>query len=492
MIALLNPTSARWKFRFPLSLMHVGAYLEDKYPYEILDQNLDKQVGSYLHTQVLRGNLKYLGITVMPGPQLLHAIPLTRSLKSRFPDLTIIWGGYFPSLHAETILRSGSIDYLVSGQGERTFLDLIDVLEGNSKVALEEIRGLSFRRNGTVIKNHPREPSDPNLSPPLPYHKVDGNRYVGKSCLGTRTAAYYSSVGCPFLCGFCAVASVYRARWLPKSADLVVSELKDLQHRYGANAIEFFDENFFTSESRASEFSSRMVAGGITWWAEGRPDRVLQYSDETLENMKRSGCKMIFFGAESASEEVLHQMNKGGTQTPDTVLMLAERLKKFEIVPEFSFVFGHPGDDVDRDFDNNMKFIRHLKKINPQAEIVLYMYAPVMFEESSLFQIAKTYGFSFPQSLDAWMQPEWQDFDLRKSPVIPWLKARHYRRFKNFERVMHGRFPTITDLRLTRRQRDLLQLVSSWRYRLSLYAHPLEVRLLQHLFQYRKPEIEGL
>ncbi len=492
MIALLNPTSARWKFRFPLSLMHVGAVLEGKYPYEIIDENLDNQALTKIEAQAKRGELRYLGISVMPGPQLLRARPYSKHLKDRFPELKIVWGGYFPSLHATTILKSSYVDYVVRGPGQHTFVELIDILERNSKRELESVRGLSFRRNGDIIHNTPRDVSDPNSLPPLPYHKIPGERYIGKTYLGARTAAYYSSFGCPFLCGFCAVASIYQARWLPKAADAMIDDMEMLKRRYGIDAIEFFDENFFTSEKRTYEFSRGMIGREISWWGEGRPDTVLDYSDETLESMRLAGCKMIFFGAESSSNDVLKVMNKGGTQTPDTVLSLADRLKRFEIIPEFSFVFGSPSSNTDQEIDQNIAFIRRLKEINPAAEIILYLYAPVVFEESELFQLGRSHGFSFPETLDGWMNPEWQSFDLRKTPVIPWLRSRHYRKIHNFERVLHGSFPTITDHKLSNLQRKMLLTVSRWRYKTSMYSLPIEIRLLQHLVHYRQPEIEGL
>jgi anaerobic magnesium-protoporphyrin IX monomethyl ester cyclase len=492
MIALLNPTSARWKHRFPLSLMFLGAVLENKYPYTIIDQNLNPNALSTIEGMIRGEGLKYLCVTVMPGPQLYEAIPLSKYLKEKYPDLTIIWGGYFASLHAATVLQSGYVDYVIRGQGEYTLLQLIDILEGNSTAKRDEVAGLAYRANGGIRRNPPVSPSDPNQLPPLPYHRVEGHRYIGTSWLGRRTGAYYSSVGCPFLCGFCAVASIYRARWLARTPDSMVADLDELRARYGIDAVEFFDENFFTAEKRAYEFARKVADRNISWWGEGRPDTVLEYTDDTLRTLRRGGLKMIFFGAESASEEMLQQMNKGGTQTPDTVLRLAERLKAFDIVPEFSLVFGAPGGDIDRDFDRNIRFIRLLKRINPRAEIIMYMYAPVMFEESDLSHIARSHGFSFPESLEDWLKPEWQNFDLRKTPVIPWLKPKHYRRFKNFERVLHGKFPTLTDLRLTENRRKVMQFLSSWRYRFSVYDLPLEIRVLQRLFRYRQPEIEGL
>ena len=200
---------------------------------------------------------------------------------------------------------------------------------------------------------------------------------------------------------------------------------------------------------------------------------------------------MIFFGAESSSAEVLTRMHKGGTQTPETVLELAGRLKTIGIVPEFSFVVGGPSDNVDADIDRDIQFIRKVKSINPMAEIILYTYAPVVFEDSDLSRAARLHGFTFPTTLEGWMQPEWQRFDLRKTPVIPWLKPRHYRKIRSFERVLNGYYPTTTDVKLTRLRQWLLRIVSAWRYRTATYLFPLEIRILHHLFRYRQPELEG-
>ena len=471
--------------------MHIGAELEDRFPYEILDQNVDGHALKRIEGLAASREMKYLAITVMPGPQLFEAIPLSKRLKNKYPELKIIWGGYFATLHASTVLESGHVDYVVRGPGEKAFLELVDILEGNSRAPLDTVRGISFVKNGKIVHNDQREPTDPNTWAPLPYHRIHPERYINKTYLGTRTAGYYSSAGCPFLCGFCAIASIYQARWLAKSPDAIVADLRELKAKHGVNAVEFFDENFFTSERRAAEFSEKMIGMGISWWGEGRPDTVMGYSDRTLQLMKEGGCKMIFFGAESGSEEVLHQMHKGGTQTPDTVLRLAERLKHVGIVPEFSFVFGSPSNDMDAAIDRDINFIRKVKEINPASEIIIYLYAPVVFEDSELSRMAKEHGFTFPQSLDEWMQPDWQRFDLRKTPVIPWLKPKHYDKIKNFERVLNGYYPTVTDVKLTKFRQKALRSISGWRYRNGLYWNPLEIRVMLRMLRYRQPEIEG-
>ncbi len=488
MIALVNPRSTRWRYRIPLSILSIGASLEGTYPYEIVDGNLEENVIGVLKRLISAHAVKYVALTVMPGPQLQQSILVSKALKDEFPSVKIIWGGYFPTLHPSVTLSAPYVDFVVRDQGDFSFRNLIDALEAGHDVSA--ISGLSYK-NPTIQHNKKQELIDPNVVPPLPYSKVDIQRYIGRTYLGTRTINYHSSVGCPFLCGFCAVAAVYKARWTGLEPERIVNDLLWFQEQYHINAVEFHDNNFFTSEKRTFQFARGMIGRNIAWWGEGRPDTLLQYDDATWRLMRDSGCKMIFFGAESSSQSALDLMNKGGTQTPDTVLALVKKMKQYSIVPELSFVLGSPTETIEQDLERDFDYIRDLKHINPETEIVLYVYSPVHFQESELFSASKAHGFQFPETLDDWLLPEWQFHDLRKNPVTPWLTPRIVKRIKNFERVLNGRYPTNSDLKLTKVQRRLLSSFATWRYKMKFYAAPYELAVLQRLFKYRQPEIEG-
>jgi anaerobic magnesium-protoporphyrin IX monomethyl ester cyclase len=471
MILLFNPRSARWKHRLPLSLLSLGAVLEGTYDYEIVDGNFETDAPRSLAARIREKGIRYFGVTVMPGPQLVEAITVTRALKQQFPDLVVIWGGYFPSLHADAVLKSGFVDHVIRGPGEAAFFELINKLE-----------------------NRPaRTPTHQALQDmPLPYHRMDVDRYVGKTCLGSRTVSYHSSFGCPFLCGFCAVAAIYKGRWTGKPADVVAHDVLWFRDKHGVNAVEFVDNNFFVAEHRTREIAERLRGKGITWWGEARPDTLLEFSDSTWRAMREGGCKMIFFGAESSSDDVLARMDKGGTQTSDTVLRLAERMREIGIIPEFSFVLGTPASDVEAQIERDIQYIRRIKAINPQSEIVIYVYSPVAFDDAGLLQQARQFGFEFPKQLVDWLDPVWQNFDLRKNPHTPWLLPRHVERIMNFERVLNARFPTVSDIKLKRWQTTILRTIGAWRYKLGFYTAPWEIRLVANrLFRYRQPEIEG-
>ncbi len=488
-VLLLNPRATNWRARIPLSVLSIAASLEGAYRYEILDGNLD----AHLHQTVLSAldahSVKYVGITVMPGPQLMQAIPLSKAIRRRHPHVTIIWGGYFPTLHTNVVLRSSYVDYVVRDQGDYAFRALLDTLETGG--SLETIKGLSYVADGTVHHNERQGLIDPNTLPPLPYGRVPVHRYVGRTYLGTRTVNYHSSVGCPFLCGFCAVAAAYKARWAGLDAQRIASDLLWLRKEYGIDSVEFHDNNFFTSERRTYEFAEHILGHGISWWGEARPDTMLQYDDATWRLIKQAGCKMIFFGAESASQSVLDLMKKGGTQTPETTLQLVVKMREYGIVPELSFVLGNPTDSPSEDLDKDISYIKQIKRINPQTEIIIYVYSPVFFEEAELFHVAEQHGFAYPATLDEWLHPQWQAHDLRKRPVTPWLSVSTIRRIKNFERVLNATFPTLSDLHLSSFQRLTLRILGGWRYRFSMYHAPYEIALMQRLYRYRQPEIEG-
>lgn len=490
MIAFVNPRSARWNHRVPLSLLAVASGIEGKYDYHLLDENFDRDVERRLGDLIRERGVRYVALTVMPGPQLVRAVAISRQLKRRFPDVNVIWGGTFPTIHTQTVLAEEYVDYVVAGQGELTFRELIDALENGT--GTEQIRGISFRRNGDIVSNPPRPFSHPDGLPPLPYHRFDIPRYLAKTYLGGRTIGYHSSYGCPFTCGFCSVAAVYDGRWLAKDPHSVAKDLIDLQKKYQIDSVEFFDDNFFVSETRTREFAADLLGRGINWWGDARIDTLMHFSDSTLSLMRESGCKMIFMGAESGSAETLLLMNKGGTQSPDMVLDFVKRIKRFGIIPELSFVFGSPSRDVDRCIDHDIGYIRRVKEINEHAEIIFYVYAPVYLPGSRIFEEAKAYGFEYPKTLDEWVSPKWQHLDLRKESATPWLKTHHIVKIRNFERVLNAYYPTVSDLKITAARKRFLRLLSGWRYNLKFYSAPYEIRfVLSKLLRYRQPEIEG-
>jgi anaerobic magnesium-protoporphyrin IX monomethyl ester cyclase len=497
-VLLFNPRAGDHVRIIPNAVLAIAASIEGLTDYVIVDGNREsdplQKILGYLST----GNFGFFASTVMPGPQLRQAIPFTKKIRAQFPDIKIIWGGYFASNHHSTVIKSGLVDVVVNGPGDKAFPAALKALdEGTS---LEVIENLVLHRDGQVVKTKKASIYDQDELPKLPYEKLNSfyslDSLLGKTFLGTKTAAYHSSIGCPFTCSFCGVVPIFEARWKGKSAQLIYDDLKFLKERFGANAFQFHDNNFFVSEKRSVEFANLITAEKMKWWAEGRIDTMDLYSDESLQAIADSGCTMIFFGAESGNNKLLQQMDKGGKQNGDQIRKFAARIRKFGIIPEYSFVMGLPApteEQVWQQIHDEITFIKEIKRINPQTEIVIYIFTPVPTEGSELYAESASKGFQFPQTLEEWSEEKWLNFDLHRKFLTPWLKPEMIRYIHDFETVIHAQYPTVSDYKLSALQRKAIRLLSSVRYKTNIFSYPLELKaVMKYWLRYRQPEIQGM
>src|SRR5215469_16846087 len=170
MIVFYNPKATKPKNRrFPLSILSMAAVVEGREDYVIVDGNLDPHPTETILSLMKSHPVELLASTVMPGPQTVGAVATCREVRARFPQVAIVWGGYFASNYTNAALNTPYVDYAVRGQGEHTFLQLIDAIRGRGD--LKSIFGLSYKADG--ITQHNQEPplQSPDEFPPLPYHQ---------------------------------------------------------------------------------------------------------------------------------------------------------------------------------------------------------------------------------------------------------------------------------------------------------------------------------
>jgi radical SAM superfamily enzyme YgiQ (UPF0313 family) len=173
--------------------------------------------------------------------------------------------------------------------------------------------------------------------------------------------------------------------------------------------------------------------------------------------------------------------------TTEQTVALAQRIREFGIVPEYSMIFGNPA-DAERDVEENIAFARRIKRVNPDVEIVVQTYVPTP-------QQAGAYGgveLLFPSTPDEWISDPWYKLLIRTDPQLPWLPAPVKQRIRDFETVMNARWPTTQDVRLPGWGRALLKSLGSWRYALGAYKFPAELRAAQKLVRLRQPRLESL
>jgi radical SAM superfamily enzyme YgiQ (UPF0313 family) len=422
----------------------------------------------------------------MPGHQLRNAILDTAWIRARVPGVRVAWGGYFPTLHTEVVLRSDLVDAVVRGQGEETFVEWLAAFGAPGRLA--GVRGLSWKDGGGLHHNPERPFAPLDAFPEFPYHKLgDMEEYVIRTYLGERTLCHVTSRGCPFPCNFCAITEVYQRRWLAEDPDRVARVAERFVRDYAIDSIEFFDGNFMAAEKRALAIAERLRPLGLRWWCQARIDTMNLYRDETWRRLRDSGLHMMFFGAESGSDWVLQRMSKQ-LRTSD-ILECARRCRVHGIVPEFSFVLGNPL-DPERDVEETAAFLYRLKEAAPRSEILIFLYTPVP-QPGTLFEDARRLGFRYPETLEEWADERWVRFMSMKDPQTPWLSPRLRRRIADLEVVVKSRFPTETDIRVTRPFRRALALLASWRWATGIFDHPYELKALHRLVRLRSPELQG-
>lgn len=520
-VLLVNPQICSPRsVRLPLSLLALGAVLEGRHPYQIVDGNLDPDLRRRVLARLAETTHALVGMTVMPGPQVATAVALSRAIRAAHPSVPIVWGGYFPTLYPDAAINASYVDYLVRGQGEDTLLELLDRIadagppaspsSAREPSALADVAGLTWKADGGRIVHGPaRSFRPPETYPQLPYQRLEHiERYFRPSFLGQRTGVYQATVGCRYRCSFCGVVSMWNGTTHLGTARRLAAELTMQRDRYGATALQLFDHNFFDREETSLPLIEALAGVGLPWWCYARADTLAGFSSATWEQIRRSRLRMAYIGAEAASDDVLRRMRKGSRV--EHTLEVAERCRENGVIPEFSFVLGGP-EDAEGEVEKTFRFIRRLKRVHPECEVILYFYTPTPQRKpsarrdasgradasardpaaSQLPTMPSSAGVvDLPTTPEEWTEKRWIDFVCHRD--APWLTPRIRRRVHDFACVLGCRFPTIQDAGLPAWGRAMLRSLAAWRWAGRVYDNPRELRWAAERLRLRVPQEESL
>ena len=228
--------------RLPYGVLSIASVLKDDV--SIVDGNVEE-----LNLDDVKDCL-CVGISMIEGYQLKEALEISKFVRKVNKDIPIIWGGWFPSMLPEIVLKDSNIDIVVRGQGELTFLELVNNLKQNKP--LDNIKGISFRKDNKIINNPERELKDINEFPSFPYELLKLEKYEN-IYLNSRAVSYVASRGCPYRCTFCNDRIIYKGKVFEYSVKRVIEDLRILIEKYKFNAILFDDETFFSNKKRILE-----------------------------------------------------------------------------------------------------------------------------------------------------------------------------------------------------------------------------------------------
>jgi anaerobic magnesium-protoporphyrin IX monomethyl ester cyclase len=319
-------------------------------------------------------------------------------IKKINPDITTVAGGPHATVCPEEVLGDEHCDYLISGEAEDSFRELLEALRNGSEVA--QIDGLGWKTDGKPMLNPKRKIIEDLDSVPFPaYHLMELDRYFGlESSHGQRHKNRFSAIitsrGCPAKCTFCSAKQVWGAAYRMRSIESVLEEMRLLKEQYGIEEIMFEDDNVTANPRRAKLLFSRMIEERFNFvWDTPNGAGAWSMDEEMLDLMKASGCINLNFPVESGSQHVLKNIIKKPLNL-DKVKKLAMHCRKIGLHHSMFLVIGMPGEKLS-DMWQSYKFAADCGCFNPHISVA------TPYPGTELYDICVKQGYlSRPYSLD--------------------------------------------------------------------------------------------
>ena len=356
-------------------------------------------------------------------------VRLAENIKMANPDIKVAFvGPHVTILPEESLNASPAIDFVVRNEFDYA------VAEFARGKPLEEIAGISFRKNGQVCHNINR-PLIEDLDR-LPFvveifrRDLDINKY-NIPFLHHPYLSFYTSRGCPALCTFCLwPQTMCSHRWRTRSSDNVVAEVRRAQELFPQVKEIFFDDDTFTiGKLRVIELCRKLKPLKLTWSCNAR----VTTDFETLKTMKEAGCRLLIVGFESGEPTILKNIKKGATIEQALSFMKACKQLGFKIHGDFQM--GLPGETR----ETIEKTIQYAIKLDPETIQVSVSHP---YPGTELFQYLSDQGYFISESMtdeQGHQLPNFQYPNLSREEILKSVEdfyARYYFRPKIIFRIV--------------------------------------------------------
>ncbi|MBW1728119.1 MAG: cobalamin-dependent protein [Deltaproteobacteria bacterium] len=361
----------------PIGMYYVGAVLkENNYDVEILNWCKINETPEKISEILIEKKPDVIGFSILQANR-WGGIEIARIAKQIDPEVKIVFGGVSATfLWKHFLTHFPEIDFVVMGEGEYTFLNLVRWLEKGEDEHIGNIKGIAFRKEGKVVRTKP-----PEYIRDLDQLPVPAKYFEYQHLSLTR--------GCPGKCTFCGSPKFWGHKVRFHSVDYFVEEL-ELLYKKGIHFFYFSDDTFSVNKKRVIEICKKILEKNlrIAWNA---ISRVNYMSEEVLSWMRRAGCIQISYGIESGSEKIRAYLNKKIT-TREIENTFADTLK-YSILPRAYFIYGSPGETS----ETIQESIDLIKRINP---LVIHSFVLSLFPGTALYS---EYKKKFNVSEDIWL-----------------------------------------------------------------------------------------
>lgn len=475
-ILLINPpfniAKENYDSSISVGLLSIATYLASKrVSVKIIDGARQKDYMELIEKHI--GDCEFAGLSVMTT-QISNALDICKFIRELNPRCKIIWGGGHPTFFVRETAAHPLVDIVCYGEGELVMHELA------SGKGLSEVKGIAYKtpqslagdcgttESGLNRQNPHRNSAGRDSAAAEPSQSPSGNCDAIKTA---ESASGYSvdteskiiinepmplhdpaemplfnwdlepkevlkklflipsltSRGCPHRCTFC-INAILKNRWRPRTAGQV---LRDLDHiaskEYFKNKrLRFWDENFFVDINRAKKIIDGMLERNFAmpWETTIRANYIREgmVDDELLAKLKKTGCYLLSFGAESGSPRILQKIKKD--ITPDEVVNSARQCLKHGIIPQYSFMIGLPGEKKE-DMKMTLKLIDRLTALSDKVQIL----GPQAFRPypgSPLYEECVAAGWKAPADLEEWAHLVRNELSYLTVQNFPWVKHKDY------------------------------------------------------------------
>jgi anaerobic magnesium-protoporphyrin IX monomethyl ester cyclase len=468
----------------PLGLVCVGTPASlAGYDVKIIDQRIDPDWRATLIKELEQDPI-CVGVSSMTGPQIQFALEISRVAR-RYGNAPIVWGGVHPSLLPEQTLENENIDIVVQGEGEETFLELVQALEG--KRPLSSVRGIWYKEDGGVRSTDARPFVDLNRMPPLSFDLIDLDKYR-RIMFGVPHQNFFTSRGCPCQCTFCYNTAFNRRRWRAMDPDLVVERIKAFVGKHHIKGLIINESNFFVDVDRGRRILKGIIDANLDIVISKvniDMNTLFRMGPDDFDLLHRAGCRRLPIAIESGSEKIRTLIKKPADV--DHVLQTNRDLVRTPIVPNFLFMIGFPT-ETREDLAESVSLAFKLVEENPRAGIYFNNYTP--YPGTELFATAVEHGLQVPKRVEDWVAFNYRNL-IQDGP---WLskEMRRIVKMMDFCSFFIGQRPLLKPTEETSMVATLLGRVyaplARKRAKRLDYRFPLEIRLAKLLRIYGKQD----
>ncbi|OGQ36481.1 MAG: hypothetical protein A3F16_00775 [Deltaproteobacteria bacterium RIFCSPHIGHO2_12_FULL_43_9] len=367
-VLLIRPRDNMPAFWFPLGLAFIKSNIPSRHTVEILDCALRSIPANspQFREEIERFNPDVVGVSTLTLTY-KEALNVLREIKAFNENIVTVIGGPHPTLYPEKVFGEKPVDYIIRGEGDVAFSNLLDYLEG--KIDIKSVPGIVYEENGNIVNNDVWLEWDMDRIKYPDYTAAGLDAYYKK---GYRYGGFYGKCapiwvtrGCPYACKFCSSPLINGKKIRGHSPEWINGLIKHLYDQYGVRQFTIVDDNFTFEIDYAKTFCREIIKlkennqfpEGIMFTTPNGI-RMQRIDDELLQLMKQAGWEGVTVAPESGSKRILKIMQKG--LDPSIVPGCVDRIKAVGLKVRAFFIVGYPG-ETKEDTRDTIKLLRKCK-----------------------------------------------------------------------------------------------------------------------------------